>query len=218
MERGGQERVGGEIVHLVGAVNAKYVFETVLVEKVVTDDLDPVEKVPDPVDVGGGVVGHRSDDPVPFSQEEFGQIRSILAADSRDQCSGHREDPLFPTGPAVVPVKTCSPRWRCVSREAASRRGNGLTSGGRGEFFSPGQRTGNIPGRGNSPESRGRPRWQTPTPERSRGGAVERSTSGTLRWNRRPWPYTRRVWRGFSTVREDSPCVGTLAGGFPGTK
>lgn len=89
LERRCEDRIGGEVVYLVGMVIAKDLFEAVLVEQIILDDLDPAKEMPDPVDVDGIAVRHRADHPVPFVQEELGKIRPVLAADACDQRGGH---------------------------------------------------------------------------------------------------------------------------------
>ena len=94
VERRGEDRVGGEVVHLVRPVIPKDLFDTVLIEQIVLDDFDPVEEMADPVDVDGVAVRNRADHPVPLVQEELGKVRPVLTADTQNEYARHLGFPL----------------------------------------------------------------------------------------------------------------------------
>ena len=60
-------------------------FNAVLFEQIVLDNIDSGLEVEGPVDSDKAVDGFRSDNTVPFAQEEFGQVGPILTGYPRNQ-------------------------------------------------------------------------------------------------------------------------------------
>ena len=86
------------------------VDQTDLVEQIALHDGDTILDMPNPVEVDGAGAPHHADDFVALLQEKLGQVRSVLAGDTGDQCFWH----LCPSTKHVVRL-TCSRPIACQS-------------------------------------------------------------------------------------------------------
>ena len=88
-ERRLHERLGGEVVHLVGPVLAQDRDERGLVEQVarrgVRVEHDAVLQVGDALEVRGALAAHHADHLVALVEQQLGQVRAVLAGDAGDQ-------------------------------------------------------------------------------------------------------------------------------------
>ena len=80
------EALRGEVVDLVGFALANDVGQRRLVEQVRGHELDAVDEVRDALVGRRGAATHRADDAVALGEQEFGEVRSVLAGDAGDEC------------------------------------------------------------------------------------------------------------------------------------
>ena len=90
---GGHERLGGEVVDLVGLGLLEHHCERMLVEQVGRHDLDPVQQVVDPLVAVVAGPPHHADDLVALGEQELGEVGAVLAGDPGDERFRHSLDP-----------------------------------------------------------------------------------------------------------------------------
>ena len=100
---GGDEALGGEIVDLVGLDVAQDADEAGNVDEVAVDEFDVVEDA-EPAqaladDVGRGGAAHEANHAIALAEQEFRQIRAVLAGDAGNECCGHWTRCNFRCGP-----------------------------------------------------------------------------------------------------------------------
>jgi len=87
--RGLHERLRGQIIDFLRPVLFQDVDERNLVAQVAGNQLQPVLNVADAVEVKRAGAAHHADDAVAAVEEELGQIGTILAGDTGNQCCRH---------------------------------------------------------------------------------------------------------------------------------
>ncbi|GIV80754.1 MAG: hypothetical protein KatS3mg051_0108 [Anaerolineae bacterium] len=85
--RGLHEALGSQVVDLVGLTLLQSQLQRSLVEHVAGDEVQPVLNVLDAAEVDGAGAPYQAEDLIPLFEQEFGQIGTILAGDTGDQCA-----------------------------------------------------------------------------------------------------------------------------------
>ena len=111
--RRGDERHGGQVVELVRLVLLDGPDEREPVEQVGRVELDAIQQVRDPVEVGMAQSADDAGDLVPVVEQQFGQVRPVLPRDAGDDGALRH---------TCVPLSVRESNRSRISREEARRR------------------------------------------------------------------------------------------------